>query len=315
MTREAANDSTTDRRATVVPTNVSEGLSSWEFADIAAGHPAVVEEQSLTLIREADLPEDWLATTVGCYTTEADYYELAQYGHIQPLKAQVNEFAADHLAATAARAVLDVGVGDGHRVAEICSLVAERRGRRPEMYGIELSDRMIERARRRGIQVLKQDMREGIPDLGQELDGVLFLSGDLGFLMDPLLGPDLRLRALDSAHERLSVGGQVVLELVSRDPRVAEDGADVFHFSRIPRVSDAEGAGDLIRGPETWQYIKTFTRSEVVDLIDSSRFELSRSSIDYIVRGSDDLDRIGRYIHDSEITAQESYRLLVSLVK
>jgi SAM-dependent methyltransferase len=294
---------------------MSEGLSSQEFAEAAAGHPVVVEEQFLGLIREADLPDDWLATTVDCYSTEADYYELADYAHIQPLKTQVNEFAAYHLATTAARAVLDVGVGDGHRLEAICSLIAERCHRRPRMFGIELSDRMIELARKRGVQVVKQDMRDGIPDVGQELDGVLFLSGDLGYLMDPRTGSELRLRVLDSTYERLGAGGKVVLELISRDPRVAEDGADVFHFSRIPRVSDAEHAGDVIRGPETWQYIKTFTKPELVALIESSRFELARSSISYIVRDSNDADRIGSYVDDTEITADESYRLMVSLVK
>lgn len=294
---------------------MTEALSGVEFADLAARRDAVLEEVTLTLIRESDLPSDWLATTVGCYTTEADYYELAQYGHIAPLKARIDEFAADQLALTAARAVLDVGVGDGHRLARICALVAERLGRRPEMYGVELSERMIERARARGVQVLQQDMRLGVPDVGRELDGVLFLSGDLGFLMDPAEGPDLRRRALDSAYERLSAGGRVVLEFVSRDPREAAGGADVFYFSRIPLVSGQDGSGEAIRGPETWQYIKTFSRPEVAGLIEASRFDLAAASISYVVRASPDLDRVGRDVADDEITADESYRILAALVK
>lgn len=297
-----------------VAVDVSDQLSGARFADAAAGRPTFVEEQSLALVREADLPDDWLATTLECYSTEADYYELAQYRHTQPMKERVNEFVAQHIAETRARAVLDVGVGDGHRLARICAAVATAHGSRPEMYGVELSDRMIERARGHGVQVLKHDMREGVPDLGRELDAVLFLSGDLGFLMDPVVGPDLRLQAIDSAHERLSDGGQVVLELVTRDPRVAEHGADVFHFSRLPRVEEA-ASENAIRGPETWQYIKTFSRAELVGLVESSRFDLGASSMRYIVRDSPDVDRIGRYVDDDDIVSDESYRLLVSLVK
>jgi SAM-dependent methyltransferase len=294
---------------------MSEILDGLEFADLAAGHDAVLEELTLTLVREADLPDDWLATTVDCYTTEADYYELAQYRHIGPLKARIDEFAADHVATTSAGAVFDVGVGDGHRLARICGLVAERCGRRPEMYGVELSSRMIERARARGIHVYQQDMRLGVPDVERELDGVLFLSGDLGFVMDSLVGPTLRRQALDSAYERLRAGGCVILELVSRDPRAAEGGADVFYFSRVPRVDSDEDEGRAITGPQTWQYIKTFSRAEAVALIEASRFSLADASISYVVRNSADAERVGLHVADNEITADESYRLLISLKK
>jgi SAM-dependent methyltransferase len=289
-------------------------LSASEFAVAAAGRRPVVIERALDLIREDELPQDWLATTVDCYSTESCYYELAQYGHTEPLKARVNEFAADSLALSSAGAVLDVGVGDGHRLARICSLVSQRCGRTPQMYGIELSDQMIERARQRGVHTIKRDMRDGFPDLGRELDGIVFLSGDLGYLMDPQAGPDLRSRILDSAHEHLGVGGRVVLELVSRDPRTSAHGADVFHFSRVPIVRDEDGT-DLFHGPETWQYIKTFSKPEVVALIEGSRFDLAASSLRYIVRDSSDVGRIGHFADENAITTDESYRLLVSLVK
>jgi hypothetical protein len=93
------------------------------------------------------------------------------------------------------------------------------------------------------------------------------------------------------------------------------DGADVFYFSRIPRARDAESEDGVIHGPETWQYVKTFTKPEIMSLIESSRFELPRASISYVVRDSDDLDRIGSYVDETGITADESYRLPVSLVK
>lgn len=289
-------------------------LTASQFAAAAAGRRPVVAEQALELIREDELPPNWLATNVQCYSTESSYYELAQYGHIAPLKARVDEFVADHLTESAARAVLDVGVGDGHRLARICALVEQRCGWTPEMYGIELSDHMIERARQRGVHTMKQDMREGLPDLGRDLDGIVFLSGDLGYLMDPRDGPGLRRRILDSAHERLRVGGRVVLELVSRDPRTDPRGADVFHFSRRPTVRDEDGT-DLLHGPETWQYVKTFSRPEVVSLIADSRFDLAAASLRYVVRDSPDLARIGLYAADDEIVTDESYRLVVALVK
>jgi SAM-dependent methyltransferase len=295
-------------------TPAGRALSASEFAVAAAGRHPILTEQSLALIREEELPPDWMATTVDAYSTESHYYELAQYGHTEPLRARVNEFAADSLALSPARAVLDVGVGDGHRLALICSLVGERLGRTPQMYGIELSDKMIERARQRGVHTVKQDMHDGFPDLGRELDGIVFLSGDLGYLMDPLTGPDLRSRILDSTYEHLGDGGRVVLELISRDPRTSARGADVFYFSRAPSVLDKDGT-DLFHGPETWQYIKTFSKPEVVALIESSRFELATSSMRYIVRDSPDIDRIGQFVDDDTITPDESYRLLVSLVK
>lgn len=290
-------------------------LSGPAFARLAADRSAIIKEQSLNLIREQDLPGDWLETTVACYSTEADYYELAQYGHMQPLKEQVNKFAADQLADTAAAAVLDVGVGDGHRLSAVCALVEQRCGRRPEMYGVEFSDAMIEMARARGIRVLRQDMREGIPDLGQELDGVLFLSGDFGYVMDAEAGSALRLRVLGSVFERLRFGGKAIFELVSRDPRPAPGGADVFHFSRTPTVPDPRSADGVLRGPETWQFVKTFSKPEVVALIESSRFDPAAASLRYVVRDSDDVHRIGSYVDEGELTLDESYRLLVSLVK
>src|SRR4029079_15400210 len=133
-------------RRPMTPTQPPE-LSGARFVNAAAGRPTFVEEQSLALVREADLPDDWLATTLDCYSTEADYHELAQYPHTQPMKERVNEFAVQHIAATRARVVLDVGVADGHRLARICAAVAAAHGTRPEMYGVELSDQMIERAR------------------------------------------------------------------------------------------------------------------------------------------------------------------------
>ena len=96
-------------------------MSASEFAAAAAGHRAVVTERSLSLIREDELPQDWLATTVDCYTTESSYYEMAQYERTGPLKARVNGFVADTLVLSQARTVLDVGVGDGHRLARICA--------------------------------------------------------------------------------------------------------------------------------------------------------------------------------------------------
>jgi SAM-dependent methyltransferase len=304
----------TGQRAAGPVRNEVQRLSAAEFAEAAAGRRPVVTEQTLRLIREDALPEDWLATTVDCYSTEAGYYELAQYGHIQPLKATVDAFVADALATTAARAVLDVGVGDGHRLARICSLVTERCGRVPQPYGIELSELMIDRARARGLHVIKHDMRKGVPDLGRELDGILFLSADLGYLMDPVAGSDLRSEVLDSVYEHLSPGGVVVLELASREPRVSPDGADVFHFSRAPVVRDQDGAEEF-RGPETWQYVKTFTRAEVVALIERSAFAATTSSLRYVVRDSPDVHRIGQFIEDRAISPEESYRILVSLVK
>lgn len=289
-------------------------LSGEEFARLAGDRPAVVTERSLTLIREQDLPENWLETTVDCYSTEADYYELAQYGHTQALKATVNDFVAEALSRTEAAAVLDVGVGDGHRLDTICGLVEKRCDRRPAMYGIELSDAMIERARARGVRVTRADMRKGIPAIGTALDGVLFLSGDLGYLMDPAEGDRLRLDVLDSAHESLRPGGVVVLELVSRDPRPAPGGADVFYFSRTPTVRDSDGAVTL-QGPETWQFIKTFTKAETVALIGRSRFDAAAATLRYVVRDSADVARIGRYVDDAELCPEESYRLLVSLVR
>jgi hypothetical protein len=78
---------------------------------------------------------------------------------------------------------------------------------------------------------------------------------------------------------------------------------------------DGVGRDDVISGPETWQYIKTFTRAELVALVESSRFDLAASTMRYIVRDSPDVERIGRYVDDDEIVSEESYRLLVSLVK
>lgn len=295
---------------------MGEKLTGEQFAELAALWPAQVEEQSLTLVRESELPSDWLETTVECYSAEAGYYSLALYGEMEPMKAEVDAYAARRMAEAGCASVLDVGVGDGYRLDRICALVEGHGAPRPQMYGIELSDRMIELAEGRGVNVVKHDMREGIPEFGMQLDCILFLSGDFGYLMDPVAGDELRLRVLDSAYDRLSVGGDVILEFVSRDPRPTDDGADVFFFSRIPWVHDPDRpTGPRIEGPETWQYVKTFTIDEVVRLIEASRFELDRSSIRYIVRDSPDEGRIGEFVEDSHIRADEVYRILASVTR
>lgn len=288
-------------------------LSSRAFAAVARAEPATVEELSLRLVRESDLPPDWLDTTIGCYSVEAEYYALAQYAHTAPLKATVNGFAADHLARAGARTIVDVGVGDGHRLALIAEEVRRRTGHDTQLFGVELSSEMAQLAAARGVTVVQQDMRLGVPDFGTELDGVLMLSGDLGFVMDPVDGPALRARLLASAHERLRPGGVVVLELVTRDPRPVPDGADVFHFSRAPRAST--GSSSPVEGPRTWQFIKTFTRAEVGALVAASDFQPRRARMVPVVRASDDRARIGTLVETDELRADESYRLLVALVK
>lgn len=295
---------------------MTRSLSGEEFAELAARWPATVEEQYLTLVRESDLPADWLETTVECYSTEAHYYSLALYGDLEPMKERINQYAAILMAGSSCRAVLDSGVGDGRRLEKICSIMSGLGARRPKMYGIELSEEMEALAAQQGVTVSREDMRSGIPDLGPDLDFILFLSGDFGYLMDPADGRDLRLRVLNSAYNRLSSRGQVILEFLTRDPCPAEDGADVFYFSRIPWLPDPKRPStSRLRGPETWQYVKTFTMLEVESLIEASQFDLERSSIRYIVRGSEDEDRIGNFVENTEITTDEAYRILVALTK
>lgn len=302
-------------RESVPPTVVmTDALSGDRFAELATRWPATVEEQYLAMVREADLPADWLETTVACYSTEAGYYSLALYGELEPMKDRVNESAAERMAAIGCRAVLDAGVGDGARLERICSIAASLGAAVPKMYGIELSERMIGLAEERGVTVVKADMRDGIGDFGPDLDCILFLSGDFGYLMDPAEGPDVRLRVLDSAHERLSGRGELILELLTRDPHVPDDGADVFHFSRVPWVSDPDQpSASRLRGPETWQYAKTFTMGEIRSLVEESCFDLERASMRYIVRGSPVEDRIGDFAEDADIRTDEAYRILVSL--
>ena len=291
-------------------------LSGDGFAELAARWPATVEEQYLTLVRESDLPEDWLETTLDCYSTEAGYYSLALYGELEPMKDRINENIAQRLAAANCRAVLDAGVGDGHRLAKICSIVHVHGAATPKMFGIELSEQMSDQAERRGVHVVREDMRGGIPHFGPELDSILFLSGDFGYLMDPRDGHDLRLRVLDSAFERLSPRGQLFMELLTLDPRAVGDGADVYFFSRVPWVTDPDQPTPTrLRGPETWQYVKTFTLPEVRSLIEASRFDAGRSSMQYVVRGSPNEERIGEFVDEEAITEDEAYRILVWLPK
>ena len=159
-------------------------------------------------------------------------------------------------------------------------------------------------------------MRRGIPDFGPELDSILFLSGDFGYLMDPAGGHDLRLRVLNSAYDRLSVRGQLFMELLTLDPRPLDDDADVYFFSRVPWVTDPDQpTPSRVHGPETWQYVKTFTLPEAQALIEASHFDVDKSSVRYIVRGSQDQHRIGQFVEGSAVTEEEAYRILVSLRK
>jgi hypothetical protein len=295
---------------------MTESVSGEEFAELAARWPATVEEQYLTLVREPDLPVDWLETTVECYSTEAHYYSLALYGDLEPMKERVNEYAALRMARASCRAALDCGVGDGTRLEKICSITDRHGAPRPRMFGIELSEQMVGLAEQRGVTVVRADMRNGIPDFGTDLDFILFLSGGFGYLMDPTDGRDLRLRLLNAAYDRLSSRGEMILEFLTRDPHPAEDGADIFYFSRVPWLLDPNRPStSRLRGPETWQYVKTFTMLEIESLIEASRFDLARSSMRYIVRGSENEGRIGEFVEDFEITTDEAYRILVSVTK
>jgi hypothetical protein len=106
------------------------------------------------------------------------------------------------------------------------------------------------------------------------------------------------------------------MELLTLDPTPLDDGADVYFFSRVPWVIDREQPTPTrVHGPETWQYVKTFTLAETRSLIEASHFDVDRSSVQYIVRGSPDPSRIGDFVDESAISEEEAYRILVSLRK
>jgi len=98
----------------------------------------------------------------------------------------------------APRTVLDIGCGRGF-------LLQTLRARHPDVvcYGVELSHKLCEQARRNGITVFNQDLASGVPLPDESVD-----VGVMGEVIEHVFDPDL---CLEEVRRILKPGGALVV--------------------------------------------------------------------------------------------------------
>ena len=233
-------------------------------------------------IKEHELPRDWAEIIAASFSRLGDDYDESNKGipHFQICSDRIDKVVADIIIQTGLANVLDVGVGDGQRLLRIKSLV-ERQKRFVSLYGTDISEVMVSVANSRGIETRQQDMMNCLPFNNGSMDAVLYLSGDFGYVMSPGAegreGEGLRLQTLNYAHDVLTPGGVLVLEMMTHDNSNQEKKGHVSVYTRT-RIVDG-----VAEQPMQF-YLKNFRFGEVQRLVSASRFDVAQAEVHYMLR-------------------------------
>lgn len=148
--------------------------------------------------------------------TRSYYNKIAQFYDLlaEHSEGPIRESGLKLLAATAGERVLEIGSGTGHCLIEL----AEAVGSNGRVYGIDLSDKMVELAqelvRDRGLAdrvELKCGDAEHLPYGSDSLDAVF-----MSFTLELFDTPDIPL-VLAECHRVLKPGGRIVVVAVSHE--------------------------------------------------------------------------------------------------
>lgn len=233
-------------------------------------------------IQESDLPEDWFELISNGFSKLAPFFYEASV--TDSIDKKVNE-AVDRdiinlINKGELRDILDVGVGDGTRLARIGRNISEDYGW-GRLYGTDISEKMLQKARDKNIYVIKSDMREPLPFKPASLDMILYISGDFGFIMDKDVSKAnrLRLNAIDSAYSILKEEGILHMEVICGDHLGYDKDGKVVHYLRRT-LSDGKEVSEL----SDPFYAKSFTFSEMEGLLRKSKFNIENTHVKYMLR-------------------------------
>ena len=241
------------------------------------------EYENIDSIKELLLPNDWHKTTIESFDRIADIYSQGvQNDKSHAICNQaVNDMVFKIIKERSFSPILEIGIGDGQRLAvfrqrfydEDCENGNKERNKRapyflPEFQDTELSDKIRKIAEDRGFKTEKHDMKQDMPYDDWTFGMILYLSGDFGYIMDSKKGFELRVRALNSAYDKLQHNGILFLDLFSQDTKKQKNDGRIDVYDRIP-VIDGEKRQDL-RGRF---YLKNFRFKELERLFKASKFD------------------------------------------
>lgn len=256
-------------------------------------------------IKEKNLPENWSEVNIAGFTKLAPFYSqgIEQEATFELYDTSIDDLVVSSLSDNKFSNILDVGVGDGVRLTRIRKKLFAKGRDTLNMFGTELSDSMIAIALEKGIDVKKHDMKNPLPFDKNSMDMIVYLSGDLGYVMDKnhSNGQSMRLNAINSAYNTLKPNGVLFMELLAHDNENQYDETGmakpghVLKYSRTTFI-DGEKRDDL----EGTFYLKQFRFSEMRNLVEASKFNINSANVRYILRSEKneggDTSRIGKII-------------------
>jgi SAM-dependent methyltransferase len=270
------------------------------------------------LIPESSLPVDWCRINSAAFEYEAPYYSRVDNDGVALLNQRLNSYLAEHILHVGDRDVLDVGIGDGFKVLDLCQKAQAKQQIHLTPHGTEISEKMRQLAQRRGVvDVVLHDMKAPLPFADQSFDVILYYSCDFGYLADPAAAraDALRLAALDDAFAKLRPGGRLVLELLNYD-NCPQAGREICEYTRYPAFVVRCGWIELRLklGEGQRHFIRHFSLEEIENLAERSSFGKQKFKSFYIVRRSNNRQQLGAVLHGkTTLSLAEGYRLVVVL--
>ena len=233
------------------------------------------------LIRESQLPLDWLKKTMEGFSKQADFY--FQGVNTNKIHNIVNLSIDKYISKIVENknSILDIGVGDGGRIDRIASLMRRNQGSL-KLFGTDINSNMLKKtflnnkSRKCSINLVKADMMNELPFKANTLDVVTLLSGNLGYIMDanPQNGFKKRVHIFNSAYRVLRNRGIFILDLIHEDDNHDVENGLVQRYFRTPVID-----GSPISKLANIFYLKQFNVNEIRKLITKSHFSLQHASL------------------------------------
>jgi SAM-dependent methyltransferase len=226
-------------------------------------------------ITEKDLPSNWEEINKNSWNSIASFWNtIIENEYLITANPAIDWLVSNLLKKINAKTVLELGVGDGTRLNGIRQLS----GLDFKLIGTDLSQEMLDKAKRLGIETHLHDMRTVLPFKKESNDATVFLNGDFGYLMDkdPAEGRRMQIQALQSAYSVVKKGGILFCDFLSQDDPCK---GTIRSYGRRMIMEGKPQA-------EKFEFfIKHFRFGEVRDLYkDAGIIPQASSSVSYIIR-------------------------------
>jgi|GEM_PF-3764187 len=250
----------------------------------------ILECPNFEWIPESELPSNWEELLKNNFSKIAPFYYKSIFSNEVSKKAhsEVNNKIKGIIKTTNPTSILDVGVGDGSRLIEVAP-------KRTNLYGIEISEEMVNVSKGKGIDTKLSDFKKRLPFPTNSIDLILFLSNDFGYVMNknPSNSVLTRISVLNEVYRILKPNGRLYMELMSQDTGDYNSDGLVCKYKRILKINDKE----IFKGDF---YLKDFKFYELSMLFDLSLFKGSKIEIEYMLskdfENPNDLNDVGKII-------------------